>query len=291
MSAALERVRALAIWSGPVEPKALKGGITNCNFVVEDAGRKYVVRLGEDIPVHNVLRFNELAAARAAQAAGVSPAIRHAEPGILVIDFIEARTYDEADVRADLARVVDLVKRAHREVSPRLSGPALGFWIFHILRNYIGWLGARGQRAASELSRFSDVTARLETALGPTTIVYGHNDLLPANVLDDGARLWLIDWDYGGFNAPMFDLGGLASNNSLDASERDRMLELYFERRPDDGLRLQLQSMVVASLLRESLWSMVSESTSEIDFDYSAYTAENLARFERALAEFREMGA
>jgi hypothetical protein len=43
--------------------------------------------------------------------------------------------------------------------------------------------------------------------------------------------------------------------------------------------------MKCASLLRETLWSMISEIHSTLDFDYAAYTAENLARFERAYAD------
>jgi len=42
-----------------------------------------------------------------------------------------------------------------------------------------------------------------------------------------------------------------------------------------------------ASLLRETMWSMVSEIHSDIDFDYSAYTSENLARFDAAFADFK----
>ena len=55
--------------------------------------------------------------------------------------------------------------------------------------------------------------------MGPVDIVFGHNDLLPANFIDDGERLWLIDFDYAGFNSPLFDLGGLASNNGLDEAQ------------------------------------------------------------------------
>jgi hypothetical protein len=49
--------------------------------------------------------------------------------------------------------------------------------------------------------------------------------------------------------------------------------------------------MTAASLLRETMWSMVSELTSDLDFDYAAYTAENLARFEAAWSAFRETQA
>ncbi|PZQ19223.1 MAG: choline kinase [Ancylobacter novellus] len=287
--ASVERVRTLSFWRGAVEPRPLTGGITNRNFVVEDAGKKFVVRLGDDIPLHNCLRFNEQAAAAAAEAAGVSPAVRHVEPGLMVIDHVEGRTFTEADVRAELPRVAALVRTAHREVTRRLRGPALAFWTFHILRSYVATLQDGGHRLAAELPRLADVADRIEAAVGPTEIVYGHNDLLPGNFIDDGDRLWLIDWDYGGFNSPWFDLGNLASNNGLDEAGRDALIGLYFGREARDADRLKLAGMMVASLLRESLWSMVSELHSTLDFDYRAYTAENLARFERALERFESM--
>ena len=68
---ALIRARDLPIWHGPVTPEPLAGGITNVNFVVADAGKRYVVRIGDDILVHQVMRFNELAASRAAEAAAI----------------------------------------------------------------------------------------------------------------------------------------------------------------------------------------------------------------------------
>lgn len=287
--AAKRRAATLAIWTGPVDPQPLGGGITNTNFLVEDRGRRYVVRVGDDIPVHGVMRFNELAASRAAHAAGISPAVVHAEPGILVLDYVEGRTFGPADVRANIDRLVELVRRAHREIPKHLRGPALVFWVFHVLRDYAHTLDEADFRLRSELPRYLAVAERLEAAVGPVELVYGHNDLLAANFIDDGERIWLVDWDYAGFNSPLFDLGGLASNNELDEAERERVLELYFDRPVDDALRYRAQAMLTASLLREAMWSMVSEVHSTIDFDFRAYTEENLRRFERALATFGEM--
>ena len=88
----LERAASLPIWTGPVTPEPLPGGITNLNFTVTDAGRRYLVRIGGDIPEHMILRRFEHEAARAAHAAGLSPAVRHAGVGALVLDFIEGRT-------------------------------------------------------------------------------------------------------------------------------------------------------------------------------------------------------
>ncbi len=283
------RVAALSIWRGPVEPEPLGGGITNTNFLVRDGDRRFVVRVGEDIPVHGVMRFNELAASRAAQAAGVSPAVVHAEPGILVLEHIEGRTLEPADVRARLEQVVALVHRAHHEIPKHLRGPALVFWVFHVVRDYAHTLEEGGSRLRHRLPEFLAMAARLERAVGPIELVYGHNDLLAANLIDDGERLWLIDWDYAGFNSPLFDLGGLVSNNELSAAERDRVLELYFDRPVTDELRFRAQAMLTASLLRETMWSLVSELHSTIDFDFRGYTEENLGRLDRAFATFEEM--
>jgi thiamine kinase-like enzyme len=285
----IDRIRALPIWGGAVEPEPITGGITNRNFVVEDGPKKFVVRMGEDIPLHNVMRFNERAAAMAAEAAGVSPALRHFEPGLIVIDYIDGRTFGEADVRAELPRVAELIRTAHREVTRHLRGPALAFWTFHILRNYVATLREDGHRLMGELPRLEAVAERIERLVGPAEVCFAHNDLLPGNFIDDGQRIWLIDWDYAGFNDPLFDLGGLASNNGFDAGQRDALLAHYYGREPDERLRLRLQAMLVASLLRESLWSMVSETHSALDFDYRAYTAENLGRFERALKDLDDM--
>ena len=90
------RALALPIWSGTPTAVPLGGGITNLNVLVTDATRRAVVRIGDDIPVHQIMRFNELAASRAAHAAGVSPAVLHHEPGALVIDFVRGRTMTAA---------------------------------------------------------------------------------------------------------------------------------------------------------------------------------------------------
>jgi len=124
--------------------------------------------------------------------------------------------------------------------------------------------------------------------VGPVRIVFGHNDLLAANFLDDGTRLWLIDWDYAGFNSPLFDLGNLCSNNEVAAEDETWLLEAYFEGELTPEQRRSYEAMKCASLLRETMWSMVSEIHSSLDFDYVAYTAENMARFDKAWTELQQ---
>ncbi|MBB4064205.1 phosphotransferase [Gellertiella hungarica] len=292
MSASPDReIRALPLWDGEITVRPLSGGITNRNYLVEDRSRRAVVRLGADIPVHHIRRDNELAASRAAHAAGLSPRVLHHQPGLLVLDYIDAHALTPKEVRAPsmLERIVPLIRSCHREIPKHFRGAAAVFWVFHVVRDYAGELADRQSRHRPLLAELMDKADRLEKAAGPFEIVFGHNDLLAANLLDDGNRLWLIDWDYAGFNTPLFDLGGLASNNELSPADERRMLELYYERPVSDELIRRYEAMKCASLLRETMWSMISEIHSTLDFDYAAYTAENLQRFERAYDTFSHM--
>ena len=286
----LERVLRLPIWRGDVEAVPLGGGITNLNFLVQDGDRRAVVRIGDDIPVHQIMRFNELAASRAAHAAGVSPAVLYHAPGILVIDFVEGRTMAAADLRDDalLDQALALVARAHRDIPRFLRGPALAFWVFQVVRDYGATLADGASSHLALLPELLAQSATLEAAVGPVELIFGHNDLLPANFLHDGNRMWLIDWDYAGFNSPLFDLGGLAANNGLSAAQETRMLESYFDRPADAGLWHRYRAMKAAAALRETLWSMVSEIHSELDFDFKDYTATNLSTYRASFDAFRQ---
>jgi thiamine kinase-like enzyme len=285
IEAALEaRIAALPCWSGRVEVGDLEGGITNRNLLVKDSRGRYVVRLGEDIPVHGIMRFNELAASHAAHAAGLSPRVVYAEQGIVALEFIEARALTPEQVREPhrLSALVQILKRCHHEIPKYLRGPVLSFNVFHVLRNYGAWLEEHASGYRSELPELLARAKQLEQLVGDIQLVWGHNDLLAANFLDDGQRLWLIDWDYGGFNTPLFDLGGLASNNGFGEGLELELLAQYFSKPPSADLLHRYQAIKCASLLRETMWSMVSEQTSSLDFDYLAYTTENRARFEQA---------
>lgn len=286
---ALERVHKVALWQGPIAPERVHGGITNINYRVEDGGKNYFVRVGDDIAVHHILRFNERAATIAAHAAGISPELVHAEPGVMILRFIDGKTCTADDIRepARLERVVALVKRVHREMPRKIRGPILAFWVFHTIRDYVRTLDEAGSRHQSRLAEFADIADGLELAVGPVDIVFAHNDLLPGNFIDDGKRLWLIDWDYAGINTPVFDLANLASNSNFDREQEIWLLHTYFGRHPDDRLLASFDAMKCASLLREVMWSMASEIYSTIDFDYPAYTADYLDRFARAYSSYR----
>ena len=284
------RALALPLWSPKATAVPLGGGITNLNVLVTDTTSRALVRIADDIPVHQIMRFNELAASRAAHAAGVSPAVIHHEPGALVIDFVEGRTMIAADLRQQdlLEQALVLVMRSHRDIPLHLRGPALAFWVFQTLRDYAATLKEGRSRHSPILAGLMDEATTLETAVGRINLVFGHNDLLPANFLHDGARMWLIDWDYAGWNSPLFDLGGLAANAGLDSTQESWLLTTYYGQLPDTGLWRRYRAMKAAAALREAMWSMVQEIHSGLDFDYAAYTADYLATYRAAFAAFKD---
>lgn len=285
-------IRSLPIWSGPVTVEPLAGGLSNANFRVDDGGRRFMVRLGSDLPYHHVFREREIAVSHAAHAAGLSPPVVHAAPGVAVFGFLDARTLDAGDVRRDWGRVVDLLRRAHGAVGRHLLGPAPLFWVFHVIRDYVATLRAGDSRILGELPALLAVADRLEAAQLPMPMVFGHHDLLPANLMDDGDRLWLVDWEYGGFGTPLFDLANLAGNAGLPEADERALLQAYFGRAPEAGLWRAYRAMKAASLLREALWGLVSEiHMSAPGVDYRAYAAENLERFRGALARYEECAA
>ena len=274
-----KEILSLPIWKNKIEISNLDGGITNQNFLVKDGGTKVVVRLGKDILEHHVLRSNELISSKAAYDVGISPKVIYHKEGVLVLEYIKSKTFSPVDVRNNIDKIIFLLKKVHYEIPKKIFGPVMIFWVFHVIKNYAQFLRNNDSRHSPILDQLLGNCSKLENNSSPYQIVFGHNDLLPANILDDGSKLWLIDWEYSGFNSPLFDLGGLASNNDFSDKEEIYLLENYFNKKTDDQLILKYNAMKCASLLRETMWSMVSEITSKIDFDYNKYTEENLKKF------------
>jgi len=281
------RVRALGIWKGAIELSPLKGGVSNASFTVSDLTGKYVARVGEDYPFHHVFREAEVIASKAAFDAGLSPEVVYTEPGIMVVRFMEAATYMEADVRANATRCVEIVKRCHRDMGAKVSGRANIFWVFHVLRDYFRTIKLANHVQVPNIPHWARQVERLEKAQMALPIIFGHHDLLPTNFMDDGKRLWLIDWEYGGFGTAMFDLANIASNNQFTEAAELELLAQYFGHAADQATLRSFYAMKTASALREAIWGMVSEiHLNAPGVDYVAYAQEYLSRYARVLNDY-----
>lgn len=274
-------------WQGEITAEPLLGGLSNESWKVTDAAGAHVVRFGRDYPFHHVDRTREVMVARAAHAAGFGPAVEHAAPGVSVVEFLNACTWGAEDLRANPERLGDLLRRFHRDMPAHIAGAAFLFWPFHVIRDYARTLRAGDSAFTPDLPAFLSLNAELEAAQIPLPLIFGHHDLLPANFLDDGTRLWLIDYEYAGFGTALFDLAGAASNAGMTPDETDRLLIAYFGTPPDTPLRRAFDAMQCASLLREAMWAMVSDlHLAAPGADYKSYARENLDRLDAALSQY-----
>lgn len=279
---------SLPCWSGPVTAAPLKGGLSNESWKVVDAAGAHVARFGRDFPVHHVERAREAMSARAAHAAGFAPAVEYSAPGVMVSAFVEARTWQAADVRANPARVGELLRRFHRDLAPHVEGTPVIFWPFHVIRDYARTLKTGDSPFLPETGRLLAMSEAFEAAQLPLPIVFGHHDLLPGNFLDDGERLWLIDFEYAGFGTAMFDLAGAAANAEMQDEDAAVLLSAYFDREPGQALWHAFDAMQGAALVRETMWAMVSDiHLAAPGADYKAYTRENMAKLDTFLHRYQ----
>ena len=172
--AALRRAAELDIWDGPVSPEPLPGGISNHNFLIEDGGRRYVVRVGEDAPEHAVYRFNEVTISIAAHAAGLSPGVVHHEPDVLVLEYLDgARTLTVDDIRdpANLDRLIGLIGRCHMDLPGYLEVPGPMFWVFQVNRRYARIIAEGRARGRENLPVWMALNDRLEVLVEIVQII------------------------------------------------------------------------------------------------------------------------
>ncbi len=148
MSEVEARIRQLTCFDGIERIEPLAGGLSNANYRVVDATGAHVVRFGTDYPFHHVERAREAMTARAAHAAGFAPEVRHVEPGVMVTAFIGARTYDAADVRADIPAIAAASSTLPRDHAAPCLRSGFMFWVFHVIRDYARTLEAGNSRLA-----------------------------------------------------------------------------------------------------------------------------------------------
>ena len=266
----------------------LPGGLTNQNLHVSTPTHDLVVRrFRGDADLLGIDRDAEHANTVAAHQAGVGAEVVEYRPDLsmLVIGFLPGKALADADF-ADAAvmdRAADAVRRLH--AGPRFTGD---FDMFARQAGYLDVVRENRMRLpngyADHAPAWDDVRRALAAAPRPT--VPCNNDLLAANFIDDGRRVWLIDYEYSGNNDACFELGNTTTECSFSDDEVDAWTEAYFgDPTPADRARVRVQAL--CSQYGWSLWGFIQEATSPLDFDFHTWGME---RYEKAAATFRGGG-
>jgi thiamine kinase-like enzyme len=268
------------VWPGlDVSIEPIGGGITNRNFRAVAAGQEFVLRVGgKDTELLGIDRAAEHAASCVAAELGLGPeVVAFVEPeGYLVTRYVDGEVG-----KVDLDRVGAALRRLH-------DGPALParFDSFRVVEAYRATAHERGVAVPSAYARAKEIADQIERRRSGTAFRPCHNDLLSANFIDDGTRLWLVDWEYAGMGDPFFDLGNFAVNNELGEEGENELLAAYGS---DNGEALVLMRFM--SDFREAMWGIVQLAISELDFDFGAYAEEHFERLARTAADPRFLKA
>ncbi len=287
----LEDVIARMGWTArAVRAQPLSGGITNVNYRVDVDGESYFVRLpGKDSEHLGIHRRREYECNMAACEAGVAPRVTafFEDAGVLVTQYIAGRNVTEPEMHqpAMLARVAAALRAYHA------GRPFPGvFWPFQAVREYLEFAGPRGAPLPERFDWMRAQADRMEEAMGsPPVLRPCHNDLLLANWMDDGERLWIVDWEYAAMGDIYFDLANFAVHLQLTDEEEALLLRGYFGRvAPEATARMKL--MKIISDLREAMWAMVQVVISDLDVDFVGYGEKHFTRYTRQLEDPRVEG-
>jgi thiamine kinase-like enzyme len=259
------------------EPLPLDGGITNRNYRVRAGGGDYVIRVfGRGTEALGIDRAAERAATEAAARAGVGPPLVAFSDELIVTGFIEGEPMPRIRVEETAAAL----RAIH-------AGPPLptSFDAFRVVEDY-------ARRAASlppDYEPARRLASEIEAALSGREHdpVPCHNDLLNANLIWDGERVRVVDWDYAGMGDRYFDLGNLSINNGLSEDDDRRLLAAYFGEPPTPARFAALRLMRIVSDFREAMWGVLQRSLSDLDFDFDGYAVKHFARLRESAADPR----
>jgi thiamine kinase-like enzyme len=274
----------------PRTVEELPGGLTNRNLKVTTPDGVVVVRLpGPGSGLLGIDRDHEFANSTAAARAGVGAPVLDYRPGVaLAVGFLPGRTLSDADLHSPdvLGRVAVACRRLH--AGPRFVND---FDMFAVQARYRRIVAEHGFRLPPRYDEFAPAVDRIRDALeprvpGPPTTVPCNNDLLAENLLDDGERVRIIDYEYSGNNDPCFELGNVWSEATLPAPLLDVLVTAYFGRpRPVQVARARLFGLVAR--YGWTLWASIQAGSSPLDFDFWSWGME---KYDRAVAEFDDPG-
>lgn len=273
-------IAAIPAWTGrSVDAERITAGLTNANYRVEVDGTPHFVRIpGEGTDLLAVDRANERYNTRAAAEAGVAPTVvtEITEWDVFVLEWLPARTMSVEALGAHgmPERIAEVLRRLH--AGPRFRDD---FDMFRLAERYLALVDERGIAIPAGYREHLHLLPRVEAALAihPLPTVPCHNDLLAENYLDDGERLWLVDWEYSGNNDPTFELGNTCQELGYDDGQAVELCAAYFgEASPALLARMRLQ--MIMSDVGWTLWAAIQARISTIDYDFAGWSEERWAR-------------
>jgi thiamine kinase-like enzyme len=198
-----------------------------------------------------------------------------------VLSWIDGRTMSNATfARAgEPTRVAETLRRLH--AGPRFRDD---FDMFRTTEYYLRVVDERAIRVPEGYREHLGSLPRIQRALAahPQPTVPCHNDLLADNYLDDGTRLWIVDYEYSGNNDPTFELGNTCQELGWGDDRIRELCSAYFGT-ATDALVARMRLQMIMSDVGWTLWAAIQAAISSIDYDFWGWAEERWARAETAI--------
>ncbi len=228
-------------------------------------GSSYLMRMEtKRNPMRNPHQYKCM---KIAAEAGVAPALRYESDtaGVAIMDFVEKRPLTEYPGGA--VGLAEGLGRLRAKLQDTELFPVLGDY-----RVFIERVMERAKKsfAPGLLDRHLEGFARIKEAYpwDAGTHVSSHNDPNPQNVLFDGERLWLIDWETAYRNDPLTDVAILAENHAATPELEAALVRAWLGREPDRDLLARLELMrQMTRLYYAGLLLMISGASGVSDLD------------------------
>ena len=247
--------------------RELSGGLTNKNLLVETDSGRYVARISSNSSsLLSINRDSEFNNTKLAAEVGIgAPVFDYLKgKGLLVIGYIDGKTFGPNDVGANLGRIATSLRKLH-SAKPFDRD----FNMFEIQPNYLKIVQERGFRLPNGYLELQETFSEIEKRFAATFDgkVPCNNDLLPANFIDDGKQIWLIDYEYSGNNDACFEIGNIWSEAELPFEALSELVTAYYGGMRADKLARAWLFCQVAKY-GWTLWASIQDSVSELDFDF-----------------------
>ena len=280
--AIVARVPSLAGWPRQVTP--LPGGLTNRNYKVTTPAGVFVARVfADDGELLAIDRDHEYRNSVIAAAAGVGAPVIEYRPDdhVLVLGYLDGKTLTNADVAepGTLDRIAAACRALH--AADRF---VCDFDMFEVQARYYATAMSRqiGLPPGYDDLLPAFAAARAALAVRDEGTVPCNNDLLAANFIDTGERIWLIDYEYSGNNDACFELGNIAGECGLDTDALAGLVTRYYGR-PRRSRIARARLFTLVSRYGWTLWGAIQHAVSPLDFDFWSWAME---RFEVAASGF-----
>ncbi len=265
------------------------GGLTNRNYKLSVGGERYVLRIPGEKTSDYIDRRVEAHNARAAAAAGVNAEVLFFDEsdGLMLCRYLDGCISMTPGLFMSRpgapARAARALRRMH------LSGETFKFRfeLFAMIDEYLKVLTKLG---AALPDGYHDVVreagaVRLVLDGRPAALAPCHCDPLSENFLDDGTRMWVVDWEYSGMNDPLWDLGDMSVEAGFDEARDRDMMEAYCDGPPAAPVQGRMVVYKAMCDLLWTLWGLIQHANKNPVDDFWAYA---IRRFERCKALMRQ---